>query len=175
MNILLRRSILTALALILSSVSLWSQYVLDQYYQQGELKYEDHIYKPGISTVKFHPADNPLAMPAVALGRGQFLDLSFDDLYADYMNLSYTVIHCNADWTPSNLLKQEYIPRIQEGYLQRYAYSINALIPYTNYRLTLPNKDMTITKSGNYLLVVYVSGDETDLVLTRRFMVLKIR
>jgi hypothetical protein len=148
-----------------------AQYTIDEYYNQGELRYEDHIYKAGIRTVKFHPVGKPLDMPIVPLRRGSQLILSFDDLFADYMNMSYTLIHCNADWTPSNILKQEYIPKIQDGYIQSYSYSINALIPYTNYRLTLPNDDMTITKSGNYLLVVYASGDEDDLVLTRRFMV----
>ena len=147
------------------------QYALDEYYKQGELRYEDHIYKAGIRSVKFHPVGRPMDMPIVPLRQGSALILSFDDLYADYMNMSYTIIHCNADWTPSSILKQEYIPRIQTGYIEEYAYSINALIPYTNYKLVLPNDDMTITKSGNYLLVVYASGDESDLVLTRRFMV----
>lgn len=165
----------TTIALLIAIFGLSSQargqYTLDEYYNQGELKYEDHVYKPGIRTVRLHPPNRPMDMPVVALRRGQSLVLSFDDLFADYMNLSYTLIHCAADWTPSNLLKQEYIPQIQEGYITEYAYSINALIPYTNYKLTLPNSDMTITKSGNYLLLVYVSGDESDLVLTKRFMV----
>ncbi len=167
------------IALVIATLSVATQtsaqYAIDQYYKQGELKYEDHIYKPGIRTVKLHPTGKPMEMPVVALRAGQSLELSFDDLFADYMNMSYTLIHCDADWAPSNLLKQEYIPRIQEGYIQEYAYSINALIPYTNYKLTLPNNDMTITKSGNYLLVVYVSGDESDLVLTKRFMVFEDR
>lgn len=171
MNIRSLRSILFFLPVFTVVNELPAQYALDEYYNQGDLLYEDHIYKAGIRTVKFHPLGQPMAMPIVPLQRGAQLELSFDDLYADYMNMSYTIVHCNADWTPSNLLKQEYIPRIQEGYLQKYAYSINALIPYTNYKLTLPNEDMTITKSGNYLLLVYVSGDENDLVLTRRFMV----
>ena len=171
MNIFYKGSISFILLSLTLSFSVSAQYALDEYYTQGELKYEDHIYKPGIRTVRLHPPGRPMDMPVVALRKGQSLVLSFDDLFADYMNMSYTLIHCNADWTPSNLLKQEYIPRIQEGYITQYAYSINALIPYTNYKLTLPNEDMTITKSGNYLLLVYVSGDEKDLVLSKRFMV----
>ena len=171
MNTFFKRSILFFLLSFVLLSELNAQYAIDDYYNQGELRYEDHIYKPGIRTVKFHPAGQPMDMPIVPLRRGAQLVLTFDDLFADYMNMSYTLIHCDANWTPSNLLKQEYIPKIQNGYIQQYSYSMNALIPYTNYRLTLPNEDMTISKSGNYLLVVYASGDESDLVLTRRFMV----
>ncbi|MDZ7845869.1 MAG: DUF5103 domain-containing protein [Owenweeksia sp.] len=60
--------------------------------------------------------------------------------------MSYTVVHCNADWTPSNLLKQEYLPNIQDAYIEKYSYSLNALIPYTNYKLSLPNPDIHFFK-----------------------------
>lgn len=157
------------------SFSLSAQYALDEYFQQGELIYEDHVYKAGIRTVRLHPPEDELAMPIIKLNSSERLMLSFDDLFADYMNMSYTVIHCNADWTPSNLLKQQYISNFQEGYITTYDYSLNALIPYTNYRLAIPNGDMRILKSGNYLLKIYVAGDESDLVLTRRFMVYEER
>lgn len=149
----------------------FSQYVLDEYYLEGDLLYEDHIYKAGIRTVKFHPQNEPRDLPIIKLNSGQRLTLSFDDLFEDFMDLSYTVIHCNSDWTPSSILPQEYITSFQDLYVSNYEYSINALIPYTNYNLTLPNKDMQFLKSGNYLLKVYMSDNPDDLVLTKRFMV----
>src|SRR5690606_27411909 len=45
------------------------------------------------------------------------------------------------------------------------------LIPYTNYRLSLPNKNLRFKISGNYLLKVFRDDDPEHLVLTRRFMV----
>lgn len=157
------------------SHSISAQYAIDEYYQEGELKYEDHIYKAGIRGVKFHPLDNQLGMPIIRLNSGDRLRLTFDDLFADFMNMSYTIEHCNADWTPSNLLKQEYVPNLQDSYIEEYEYSINALVPYTNYQLLIPNNDMQILKSGNYMLKVYMAGDKDDLVLTRRFMVYEER
>lgn len=148
-----------------------AQYVIDEYYQQGDLKYEDHIYKAGIRTVKFHPIGDEMGMPIIRLGGGEQLTLSFDDLYADYMNLSYTIIHCNADWTPTGLLQQEYLSNYQDVYIQNYEYSVNVLFPYTNYVLTLPNQNMRFKKSGNYIIKVFANDDQNDLVLTRRFMV----
>lgn len=160
--------------LLLASIfttGLYSQLALDEYYDEGDLLYEDHVYLSGIKTVKLHPVGDDLGMPIIRLNSGEQLLLTFDDLYTDYMNLSYTVIHCNADWTPSNLLKQEYLSTVQEVFIDNYEYSVNALIPYTNYTLALPNNDLRLLKSGNYLLKVFVAGDEEDLVLTRRFMV----
>jgi len=148
-----------------------AQYVLDEYYLEGDLLYEDHIYKAGIRTVKFHPQNEPRNLPIIKLNTGERLTLSFDDLFEDFMDLSYTVIHCNSDWTPSSILPQEYITSFQDLYVTNYEYSINALIPYTNYNLTLPNNDMQFLKSGNYLLKVYMSDNPNDLVLTKRFMV----
>lgn len=157
---------------MLLGFSLLSQEVTDNYYQKGGLKYEDHIYKPGIRTVRFHPIGNNLGMPILKLRSGEQLILSFDDLYDDFMNLSYSVVHCNSDWTPSNLMTQEYLTEVfQDFYFQDYQYSVNALIQYTNYQLTLPNNDVNFTKSGNYLLLVYANDDKNDLVLTRRFMI----
>ncbi len=51
---------------------------------------------------------------------------------------------------------------------------MNTLVPFTHYTLTLPNDDFDITKSGNYILVVY-TRDEAHPVLTRRFMVVDSR
>jgi hypothetical protein len=155
---------------LLFSVNGHAQYVLDEYYNQKDMLYEDHVYKEGIKTVRLHPINDEMAMPIINLNGG-VLRLSFDDLYADFMNLSYTIIHCNADWTPSGLLTQEYIANLQDGYIQNYEYSLNTLFSYTHYNLDIPNGNMRLLKSGNYIVKVYASNDPTDLVLTKRFMV----
>lgn len=164
-------SLLSILALSLLYHTLSGQYVIDEYYQQGELKYEDHIYKAGIHTPRFHPISDELGMPIIKLHSSEQLVLTFDDLYADYMNLSYTFIHCNSDWTPSGLMPQEYLGNRQDAYIQNYEYSLNTFFSYTNYALTIPNEQMNFKKSGNYVLLVYANEDRKDLVLTRRFMI----
>ncbi len=150
---------------------LFAQNTITSYYDEEQLIYEDHIYLLGIKTVRLHPVDNDLAIPAIKLRSNERLLLSFDDLYEEYTQLSYTVVHCNADWTPSNLLKQEYLSNFQEFYIQNYQYSINALVPYTHYQLELPNNEIGFTKSGNYLLKVYTNESQNNLVLTRCFMI----
>ncbi len=147
----------------------------NNYYEEGRMRYEDFVYQAGIKTVKFHPVGEDLRMPVIKLRSGERLLLSFDDLYEDYVDYNYTVIHCNADWTPSNILQSQYLSNFQDYYLNDYEYSLNALIPYTNYQLTIPNSNLNFTKSGNYILKVYRDDNPDKLVLTRRFMVYEDR
>lgn len=148
-----------------------AQYVLDTYYEYGDLLYEDHIYQPGIKTVKLYPEGKPLEYPIIKLNSGEKLVLKFDDLYEDFANYQYTIYHCNADWTPSQLMEAEYLGALSEDYLQNYTYSLNALIPYTHYELKFPNNNLQLKKSGNYVIAVYRDNDKSNLVLSRRFMV----
>lgn len=143
----------------------------DSYYSQKEFRFEDDVYQDGIKTVRFYPSNDNLGLPLIKLLSEERLILSFDDLYEDYVNYSYTVIHCNADWQPSGLMKVDYLNNFQDYYINDYDYSLNALVPYTNYKLTIPNSNLQFTKSGNYILKVYRDENEDELVITRRFMV----
>lgn len=127
------------------------------------------VYYDGIRTVRLYPTKDPMGLPIVRLGGGN-LELHFDDMYEGAANYHYTIIHCNADWTPSNLVKSDYIDGFQEYFMSDFDYSFNTFVPFTHYRLRLPNRDMRFTLSGNYLLVIFEKGAEYP-VLTRRFMV----
>ncbi len=146
------------------------QNAVDEYYKQGPLVYEDHVYKSGIRTVRLYPIGSEFKMPIIRLNGGERLQLEFDDLFEDYVDYSYRIVHCDANWTPSALMPAQYLSNFQDFILTQFEYSINTLIPYTNYRLTIPNEQVRLTKSGNYLLVIYANGDKEDLVLSRRFM-----
>lgn len=135
------------------------------------LRYEDFIYKKNIHTVKLHEQSWELSPPLIRLNSDQRLQLSFDDLDGDLKNYSYTIIHCNYDWQPSDLIYSEYIDGFTENYINGYQYSFNTLQRYTNYSVVFPNDNIRITKTGNYLLKVYLDSDPENLVLTKRFMV----
>jgi len=144
---------------------------LPDYTLEGDLRYEDKVYQEGILSVQLHPIGDDLSMPIIPLQGGATLQLSFDDLYEDFAQYSYKIIHCDHHWRPSDLLVTDYLSNFQEFDIQDFTYSINALIPYTHYQLTLPNQNLRFSKSGNYLLVVYRDDDPNNLVLSRRFMV----
>ena len=135
------------------------------------LRYEDYVYKKNIRTVKLHEQSWDLSPALIRLNSDQKLQLTFDDLDADLKNYSYTIIHCNSNWQPSDLIYSEYIDGFTENYINGYQYSFNTLQRYTNYSVIFPNDNLRLTKTGNYLVKVYLDADQENLVLTRRFMV----
>jgi len=138
---------------------------------QSQKSYTDGAYKDYVKTVQCFAGTRMLNYPILDLGGG-LLTLSFDDLDGDIKDYYYTIIHCNADWTPSNLSTMEYIDGFDTEEILNYEYSFNTLIEYTHYELTLPNNNMAFTKSGNYILKVFLDEDIENVVLTRRFMVM---
>ena len=135
--------------------------------------YGDFIHKNNVHTVLFNRKGFELAPPIIRLHSAEVVELRFDDLDADYKNYYFTVVHCNADWQPSELSPFEYLDGFFEEQVTSYARSINTRVPYSHYSLEFPNASMQPRVSGNYLLKVYLDGDPENLVLTRRFMVLE--
>lgn len=105
--------------------------------------------------------------PIVALNKT--IALSFDDLNGDEADYYYTVTHCNFDWTASDLQKTDYLKGMDEQYLQTYTNSFNTLQIYSHYKLQIPNSNVRITKTGNYLISIY--NDNDDLVFSKKCIV----
>ncbi|PPK85735.1 uncharacterized protein DUF5103 [Neolewinella xylanilytica] len=139
--------------------------------QDTELRYFDYTYVENLHTVKLRVDGFPNSYPIIELNGGARLRLSFDDLREDVTRYSYSFIHCNQDWRPSNLGQMEYNSGFGNDYIQDYDFSLRTLMPFTHYELVFPNADMRLEKSGNYLLVVYDTQDGNRPVITRRFMV----
>lgn len=112
-----------------------------------------------------------MSAPIIRLNAGETLELRFDDLDADYKNYSYTIVHCDANWVPSELNEFEYIDGFYEEPISEYARSFNTRVLYSQYYLEFPNHNMRPKISGNYLLKVFLNGDRENLAFTRRFMV----
>lgn len=107
--------------------------------------------------------------PVVQLGEA--INLEFDDLTASEQDYYYKIIHCDYDWTPSQLLKSQYLNGIDNQRIIDYENSYNTLQPYSNYRLTIPNTEVQLKVTGNYVLEIY--NMHRELQFTRRFVVYK--
>lgn len=141
-----------------------------------ELKYENYIYDPEVNTVllsKNIEVYDPVAV--IPLGSMNGLKLIFDKLDAQNEFYNYTFVHCDALWNPSDLQSAEYLMGNPNANINNYTYSTNTYEQYVHYSLTFPKEELKITKSGNYLLKVYRNFDESELVLTRRFMVVDMQ
>ncbi len=138
--------------------------------QESPFINDNAILSPNLRTVKCHLAGLPISNPIINLDGGK-LQLTFDDMEGDVVNYTYDVIQCNKDWQRSGLEPMEYREGFSKGDIDEYDFSYNTYTDYTHYRLIFPNSDMSVTKSGNYLLNVY--NEDNELVLVRRFLVVE--
>jgi len=148
----------------------WSQDD-DDYYKKTFFQFQNLTYKPNIRTVLLHHETSELLPPLIPLYGEEKLTLSFDDMESDYKTYNYTIIHCDADWEPTNISPSEYINGYRDDIISDYKYSFNTLKRYTHYKLTFPNQVLQITKSGNYIIKVYQDYNEENIVLSQRFMI----
>ena len=138
----------------------------------GEFYYQNAVFKDEIKTVQLFSEGSPLSMPVLTLGTDEQLLLKFDDLADEIHSYSYTVLHCDADWNESFMVQSEYLDGFVDNPIEDYALSFNTTMNYVNYQLQIPNDRVKLKYSGNYVLVVYEDGDQSKVILTRRFYVL---
>lgn len=135
--------------------------------------YQEVLPPEHIKTVQlFNPQTNDQT-PVIRLG-SEYLILSFDDLNAGYQEYNYKIEHYNADWTPSGIFQSEFLDGYSSNYIQNYTNSFNTYQSYTNYQVTIPNKDLRLKLPGNYVVKVYTK-DEDNPIFTRRFAVYDAR
>ena len=137
---------------------------------EGQAQVEETIEPEYIRTIQFKGASSQSKLPIIELG--QKLQLSFDDIIGNEADYFYTIEHFNFDWTPSDLSKGEYLDGFDDVRIETYENSFNTLQLYSNYKLSIPNRETrAIKKSGNYLLRIF--NDNGEIVFSRKFMVLE--
>ena len=135
----------------------------------------DHIYKSNIRSVKLHKANDPYSYPIIRLNSVDDLELYFDDLDGNIKNYYYTFQLCNADWSPTDLRPFDYIKGFQTTRITTYRNSSIAFVKYTNYYARIPDRNCSPTRSGNYLLKVFLDSDTSKIVFTKRFLVVEVK
>ena len=130
-----------------------------------------HIFNGDVHSLKVCLTSDMYAPPVLMMGSDDRLIVSFDYLDYDFHELRYSVTHCNADWQPSQLLESEYVSGFNYADIDDYAPSEATYVHYYNYRFVLPNDDMELLVSGNYLLTVYEQDDSDDILFQTRFSV----
>ncbi|WOD42337.1 DUF5103 domain-containing protein [Hwangdonia lutea] len=121
-----------------------------------------------IKTIAFKSNTKESQLPILKLG--EYVVLEFDALNGDEEDYYYKIEHFNFDWTPSILVKSEYMDGFDNQRIRNYENSLNTYQIYSHYKLTIPNAQTKRLKvSGNYLLSVF--NDDDELVFSRKFMI----
>jgi hypothetical protein len=131
----------------------------------------DSVYSNKVKTCMLTPVESLIEFPAIALNSPERLLLQFDDFDFDSQDYMYTINHCNADWSISDLHSSLFIEGFPENYIQEYEFSFNTKLSYVHYDLILPNNDFQFNCSGNYVITVYDVNEPDVPMLTKRFMV----
>lgn len=135
----------------------------NSYSQVNEVQAPNHI-----KTIGFRSNTAESQLPVLKLG--EYLVLDFDVLNGNEDDFYYTIEHYNYDWTPSVLMKSEYLDGFDNQRIRNYENSFNTYQIYSHYMLTIPNEFTKGLKvSGNYILSVYDNYNE--LVFSRKFMI----
>ncbi len=140
-------------------------------YEDPEGSLREMVLDHSVATVQLYRQGWPMSYPVIRLSGDVPLVLEFDDLSEDQPTFTYRVIHCNADWRPSDLSEMDYLEGYPDNEIRSSTPSFSTYFNYLHYRLEIPNENTRLMISGNYLLVVYRDGNPDDVVFTKRFMV----
>ena len=133
----------------------------------------DEVYMPQIKTIKFNKYGDPTGYPIMVLSSADQLTLDFDDMEGGVKSYYYTMQLCNADWTPAQMSYFDYVKGYSQVRISTYRMSSISLTRYTHYQTVIPDRNCQPTKSGNYLLKVFLNGDTSKLAFTKRFLVVE--
>ena len=123
---------------------------------------------PFIKTIIFSGGSLNSQFPIVKMNETLFL--SFDDISGEENFYYYKITHCDFNWNRSKLLKSEYLDGNDNNLIENTESSYGTLQRYTNYKLSLPNNDVSFKISGNFLLEILDADD--NIILERKFLIL---
>ena len=138
---------------------------------QGRVDTRSIIFDSNVRSLKLSLESNMYIPPILMLNGNDRLVVNFDYLGYDVHYLRYSVTHCNANWQPSQLVESEYVSGFNYADIDDYAQSEATYVHYYNYQFVLPNPDMELLVSGNYLLTVYEQDNPDKILFQTRFSV----
>ena len=122
-----------------------------------------------IKTISFTTNNENYSTNLPIIKLGERLTLDFDVLNNKEEDYYYTIDQLNFDWSKSQLIKSEYLRGFDNIKIQNYKTSFNTYQTYSHYKLKIPNQDVRITKSGNYILKIY--DEYGNIAFSRKFIV----
>lgn len=101
----------------------------------------------------------------------EFITVIFDELNEKSRSFYYEIEHYDFKWELSDIRKSEFLEGFDDIRITNYTKSYNTLHPYIHYRFKIPNKNLSLTKSGNYKIIV--KDNNGNYVFSRKFILIK--
>ena len=134
-------------------------------------RFTNHIFNEKIKTVQLYKEGWNLSFPVIKLNSSDKLLLHFDLLDDHSETYYYTFIHCDKDWNKSEIFVNSYLKGKTDNPIEDYVASFNTTVNYYHYKLSFPNDRVSLTMSGNYVLVIYPQDKPEEPAITQRFII----
>lgn len=126
----------------------------------------------GVSTLRVLIDGEENVPPLFSLGSGSTVTVTFDELSYVPKNFYYKIVHCDAEWNPSNLTQMEYLDGLDDIMIDEYATSTNTAYNYIHYWFTI--SDGFLKLSGNYAVLIALDNDfDNNLVAVACFSIVE--
>lgn len=140
---------------------------------RAQVVYRTEPLSADIHTIQVNVNGDWKRSAILSMNSDDYIQISFDRTLENSFNqLRYKILHCNADWTPSSLSEMEYMEGFNDNRINDYAPSVNTTVEYTNFQLQLPNSDVSLKLSGNYVVIVYDEVNPSNILLSACFSIL---
>lgn len=135
--------------------------------------YRTQAISPEIYTIQVNMNGNWVHTPLIRLNGNDNVHISFDRISDNSFNrLRYRIYHCDAYWRKSTSISEiDYLDGFNDNIIDDYNPSINTTVEYTHFALTIPNRDVSLKLSGNYVVEIYEEDDPDTVLLTACFSV----
>ena len=153
----------------LSHIILFSLLFFFSFTSYSQIVYDNRVFSPLIKTVVLEQQGNFFSEPVIYLNSYKKLLLQFDELTEETFRYEYSIIHCNSDWTQSDLDVNLYMEGFETQPIEHHQNSFNTIQRYVHYSQTIPSSNMKLLKSGNYIIKVFKADNPEEVILTRRF------
>lgn len=126
-----------------------------------------------IKTLQVGIDGQKLSLPVIRLDDTDRICVKFDEMSHDRKNYYYSIRHCNADWTLSNITEMEAIDGSSTGTINDFESSFNTTFLYTHYAIRFPNDQVKFKISGNYRVSIYEDNNPDKVVAVACFSVVE--
>lgn len=134
-------------------------------------KIENEYFATNVKTASIRANNDDFAYPIAEINES--ISLSFDILDNEYDEICYEILHCNSNFEIDDLDFMQFAEGFENQEIKDYQNSFNTLQNYTHYTLEIPNEDIKLKLSGNYIIRIFPQDDKENILLQKKFMIVK--